>query len=122
MINIIIELEFLLQSAGTIGIVIFYIVIAKLSAMMGKGLRLPSHNRWYYAACIMTLLTIPIHLYLHQIYENPHSMESVLDLEGLYISFLIMSNVIVIIASSKYWWWLKDELLEQWRLKKRSGL
>lgn len=49
-------------------------------------------------------------------------MESVLDLEGLYISFLIMSNVIVIIASSKYWWWLKDELLEQWRLKKRSGL
>ena len=122
MIKIILELEFLLQSAGTIGIVIFYIVIAKLSALMGKGLRLPSHYRWYYAACIMTLLTIPIHLYLHQIYENPHSMGSVLDLEGLYMSFLIISNLIVIFASSKYWWWLKDELLEQWRLKKRSGL
>ena len=122
MINIILELEFLLQSAGTIGIVIFYIVIAKLSALMGKGLRLPSYYRWYYAAYIITLLTIPIHLYLHMGYETPHSTESVLDLEELYMSFLIISNLIVIFASSKYWWWLKDELLEQWRLKKRSGL
>lgn len=118
----ILDLDLILHSAGTIGIVIFYVVIAKLSALMGKGLRLPSYYRWYYAACVVTLLTIPIHLYLHQRYETSHSMESVLDLEGLYISFLIISNVIVIIVSSRYWWWLKDELLNQWRLRQRTGL
>jgi len=109
--NIILELDFLLQSVGTFGIVIFYIILAKLSALMGKGLRLGSYYLWYYVAIIITLLTIPIHLYLHLSYETNHSLGAAIDLEGLYVSFLILSNIIVIIVSIKYWWWLKSELL-----------
>jgi len=107
--NIILELDFLLQSVGTFGIVIFYIILAKLSALMGKGLRLGSYYLWYYVAIIITLLTIPIHLYLHRPYETIHSLDA--DLEVIYVSFLLLSNIIVIIVSIKYWWWLKNELL-----------
>lgn len=108
--NIILELDFILQSTGTFGIVIFYFILAKLSALMGKGLRLGSYYHWYYVAIIITLLTIPIHLYLHMSYDTTHSMDEALDLEGLYVSFLLLSNIIVIIVSIKYWWWLKNEL------------
>jgi len=99
-----------LQSVGIFGIVIFYIALAKLSALMGKGLRLASFYLWYYVACIITLLTIPVHLYLHTIHETPHLLESAIDIQGLYFSFLLLSNVIVILVSFKYWLWLKDEL------------
>ncbi|MCX9029568.1 MAG: hypothetical protein OIN86_15480 [Candidatus Methanoperedens sp.] len=78
---------------------------------MGKGLRLASFYLWYYVACIITLLTIPIDLYLHQRYETPHL--PAIDIQGLYFSFLLLSNVIVILVSFKYWLWLKDELLNQ---------
>ncbi|PWB49853.1 MAG: hypothetical protein C3F06_13610 [Candidatus Methanoperedenaceae archaeon] len=107
--NIILELDFLLQSVGTFGIVIFYLILAKLSALMGKGLRLGSYYLWYYVAIIITLLTIPIHLFLHLSYETIHSLDA--DLEVIYVSFLLLSNIIVIIVSIKYWWWLKSELL-----------
>ena len=109
--NIILELDFILQSVGTVGIVIFYFTLAKLSALMGRGLRLGSYHLWYYIAIIITLLTIPIHLYLHLFYEKTHSLGIALDLEGLYVSFLLLSNSIVIVVSIKYWWWLKNELL-----------
>jgi len=107
--NIILELDFILQSVGTVGIVIFYFTLAKLSALMGRGLRLGSYHLWYYIAIIITLLTIPIHLYLHLFYA--HSLDAAIDLQGLYVSFLLLSNSIVIIVSIKYWWWLKNELL-----------
>ena len=102
-------LDLLLQSIGIIGIFVFFIVLAKLSARMGEGLRLPSYYLWYYVAIIVALLTIPVHVYLHQKYEMPHSVES-LDLQGLYVSLLLISNVIVILVSVRYWWWLKDEI------------
>lgn len=97
----------LLQSVGTIGVVIFYLVLSRLSARMGEGLRLPRYYRWHYAACIIALSSIPVHLYLHQ----PGLAGSSLDLQALYISLLLISNVIVILVSFRYWGWLKDELL-----------
>ena len=99
------------------GIVIFFIVLAKLSALMGKGMRLPPYYLWYYLAGILTAMTIPVHLFLHQKYGSPHSQETVIDLQAVYFSFLLLSNIIVIIVSIKYWWWLKDELLDRTRIK-----
>ena len=119
MIGIILETDFVLQSLGIIGIVIFYTVLAKLSALMGKGMRLPPYYLWYYVASLITSFTIPIHLFLHQRYETPHSLEYVIDLQGIYFSLLLLSNIIVLIVSFKYWWWLKDELLNRNRLKNR---
>ncbi len=107
----ILELEFILQSIGVIGVVVFYVVLSKLSARMGEGLKLAPYYKLDYVACIIISLTIPIHAYLHQKYE-PHSMEY-LDLQGLYILLLLISNVIVIIVSFRYWWWLKDEILKE---------
>lgn len=78
---------------------------------MGKGMRLGSYYLLYYVAILITLLTIPIHLYIHLNYENIHSLGEAIDLEGLYVSFLLLSNMIVIMVSVKYWWWLKRELL-----------
>lgn len=78
---------------------------------MGKGMRLGSYHLLYYIAIIITLLTIPIHLYIHLNYKTMHSFEEAIDLEGLYVSFLLLSNIIVIMVSIKYWWWLKKELL-----------
>ncbi|MCX9081923.1 MAG: hypothetical protein OIN83_06975 [Candidatus Methanoperedens sp.] len=109
--KIILDLDFILQSIGTIGIVIFFVILAKLSELMGKGLRLESYHLWYYIAIIITLLSIPIHLYLHLNYETTHSLDAAIDLQALYVSFLLFSNIIVIIVSIKYWWWLKNELL-----------
>lgn len=112
-----IEMELLYQSTGVIGIVIFYFVIAKLSARMGEGLMLPAYYRWDYIACIIAIFTIPLHAYLHKEYADIHSGQVLLDYEGLYIFLLLLSNVIVIIVSLKYWWWLKDEILGK-KLKK----
>jgi hypothetical protein len=70
---------------------------------------LAPYYRWYYVASTITLLTIPVHVYLHQESEIPHSVES-LDLQGLYISLLLISNVVAILVSFRYWWWLKDEM------------
>jgi hypothetical protein len=101
----------ILQSVGTIGVVVFYIILSRLSARMGEGLRLPPYYRWHYAACIIALSTIPLHLYLHQTYDIPDLAGSSLDLQALYISLLLISNIIVILVSFRYWGWLKDELL-----------
>lgn len=107
----ILEPDVILHSIGIIGIVIFYIVLARLSALMGKGLRLSHFYLWYYVASLLSLLTIPIHLYLHTKYENPHLSGSALDIQSLYFFLFLLSNIIVIIVSFRYWWWLKDELL-----------
>lgn len=96
----ILELDFLLQSIGIIGILVFYIVLAKLSARMGEGLMLAPYYQLYYVACIIVSLTIPVHMYSES-----------LDLKGLYISLLLIGNVIVILISIRYWWWLKNEIL-----------
>ncbi|MCZ7392044.1 MAG: hypothetical protein ABOK23_10125 [Candidatus Methanoperedens sp.] len=92
-------------SVGTIGIVIFYLVLAKLSARMGNGLGLAPYYLWDYVACIIALSSIYVHAQLHPIPQHAS-----LDVQGLYISLLLLSNVIVVIVSFKYWWWLKDEL------------
>ncbi len=104
--------ELILQSIGIIGIVISFIIIAKLSERMGEGLMLAKYYRLDYIASILALSTIPIHIYLHQKYELPHAEGAFLDIEVLYIFLLLVSNVIVILVSVRYWWWLKDEILE----------
>ncbi|MCZ7383028.1 MAG: hypothetical protein O8C64_15835 [Candidatus Methanoperedens sp.] len=101
----------LLQSVGTIGVVIFYLVLSRLSARMGEGLGLPPHYRWHYAASIIALSSIPVHLYLHQNYDMSGLADSSLDLQALYLSLLLISNIIVILVSFRYWGWLKDELI-----------
>ncbi len=73
---------------------------------MGKGLGLAPYYFLDYAACFIALTSIYVHAQLHL---QPSS----LDLQGLYISLLLLSNVIVILVSFKYWWWLKDELLSK---------
>lgn len=106
----ILEIDLVLQSIGVIGFIIFYIVLAKLSERMGEGLKLPPYYRLNYAASIITFLTIPLHVYLHQNYNVAHSLET-LDLQGMYVLLLIFSNVIVLFVSIRYWIWLKDEIL-----------
>ncbi len=95
------ELDFILQTVGAIGVVVFYIVLARLSARMGNGFKLPPYYLWYYVSCIIMELTIPVYVSLRQTPE----------LRTLYFSMLLISNVIAIIVSYRYWWWLKDELL-----------
>jgi len=106
----ILELDFLLNFIGIAGVLIFYITLAKLSQRMGEGLRLPPYYRWYYVSCFITLLTIPLHIYLHQNYDLSLENDS-LDLQGIYVFMLLLGNVIVILVSIKYWGWLKDEIL-----------
>ena len=103
--------ELILQSIGIIGIVISFFIIAKLSERMGEGLMLSKYYRLDYVSVILALSTIPVHFYLHQEYELPHAENTFLDMEGLYIFLLLVSNVIVILVSIRYWWWLKDEIL-----------
>lgn len=107
----ILELDFLLHSIGIAGILIFYIILAKLSRRMGEGLRLPPYYRWYYAACIIAFLSIPLHIYLHQNYGIQGLKNDFIDFLGIYVLMLLLSNVIVILVSIKYWGWLKDEVL-----------
>ena len=76
---------------------------------MGKGLMMRPYYQWFYIAIIITFLSIPLHLYMHIAYAT-HSLEAI-DLEGLYISLLLLGNIIVFAASIKYWWWLKKELI-----------
>jgi hypothetical protein len=107
----ILEMDFLLHSIGIAGVLIFYTILAKLSERMGEGLRLPPYYRWYYLACIIAFLSIPLHIYLHQNYAI-HGLENdSLYIQGIYIFILLLSNVIVILVSIKYWGWLKDEIL-----------
>lgn len=103
-------MELFLQSIGVAGIVIFYLILAKLSARMGEGLMLPSYYLWDYVAGIIALSTIPFHVFLHQTYDMPHEPGTLLDLQGLYILMLLISYLIVILVSFRYWWWLKDEI------------
>lgn len=103
------EQELILQSIGITGIIIFYIVLAKLSARMGEGLMLRPYYLLDYAACVIVLSTIPVHLYIYQQYGLAHLGES-LDLQVIYFSLLLLSNIIVILVSIRYWWWLKSEL------------
>lgn len=104
-------MDFLLHSIGIAGILIFYIILAKLSERMGEGLRLPPYYRWYYAACIIVLLSIPLHIYLHQNYNIQGLENDSFDMQGIYVFMLLLSNVVVILVSIKYWGWLKDEIL-----------
>jgi len=85
---------------------------------MGEGLRLAPYYRWYYVASIITLSSIAVHSYLHQKYGILPLADSSLDLQGLYISLLLIGNVIVILVSFRYWWWLKDEL---WVNRNKGG-
>ena len=101
-------LDLLLQSIGITGIIVFYIVLAKLSARMGEGLMLPRYYLWDYIACVIIFLTIPAHAYLHIIYEIPHPAP--LEFQVLYVAMLLTGTIIVILVSLKYWWWLKDEI------------
>lgn len=103
-------LDLILQSIGITGIIIFYIVLAKLSARMGEGLMLPRYYLWDYIACILIFLTIPAHAYLHIRYEIPHPAPP--EFQVLYVSLFLVSTVIVILVSLKYWWWLKDEIFK----------
>jgi hypothetical protein len=75
---------------------------------MGKGLGLAPYYLWDYVACIIALSSIYVHAQLYPNYGT--SQPSSLDLKGLYISLLLLSNVIVVLVSFKYWWWLKDEI------------
>lgn len=105
--------ELILQSIGITGIVISFIIIAKLSARMGEGLMLAPYYRWDYVAVILALSTIPLHFYLHQKYEMPHAENVSMDMGGLYVFLLLISNIIVILVSFRYWWWLKGAILNQ---------
>jgi hypothetical protein len=102
-----------MQSSGIIGIVIFYIVLAKLSARMGEGLHLPPYYLWYYVSCIIALLAIPVHAYLHQKFTILHSLGVSIYSQGIYFSLLLAGNLIAILVSFRYWWWLKDEILSK---------
>ncbi|MDW7726584.1 MAG: hypothetical protein SCH70_05630 [Candidatus Methanoperedens sp.] len=103
----------ILQSIGITGVVISFIIIAKLSERMGEGLMLPKYYRLDYVAAILALSTIPVHIYLHRKYELPHTENAFLGMEAFYIFLLLVSNIIVIIVSIRYWWWLKDEIMEK---------
>ncbi len=107
----ILEMDFVLHSIGIAGVLIFYIILAKLSQRMGEGLRLPPYYRWYYAAFIIVLLSIPLHIYLHQNYNLQGMENGSLDIQVIYVFMLLLSNVIVILVSIKYWGWLKEEIL-----------
>jgi uncharacterized membrane protein len=109
----ILEMDLLLHSIGIAGVLIFFIVLAKLSEQMGEGLRLPRYYRWYYAACIIAVVSIPLHIYLHQNYNDPGLKNDSIDVQGIYVLVLLLSNVIVILVSIKYWGWLKDEILSE---------
>jgi len=88
---------------GISGFLIFYAVLAHLSARMGEGLRLPPYYRIYYFAVLFLILAG-----LYGWYDGSENMVMVL---------LIFGNALAVAASHKYWWWLKDEL---W-MKKDKG-
>lgn len=92
---------------GISGFLIFYAVLAHLSARMGEGLRLPGYYRIYYIAILFLMSGALYRLY---IYNGEVS-------EDMMMILLIIGNVLAVAASYRYWWWLKDEL---W-IKKDKG-
>lgn len=91
---------------GISGILVFYAVLAHLSARMGEGLRVPGYYRIYYIA-ILFLISGAV----YGLYVNGGVPEDIV------IILLITGNVLTVAASYRYWWWLKDEL---W-IKKDKG-
>ena len=85
---------------GISGFLIFYAVLAHLSARMGEGLRLPGYYRIYYIAIFFLMLAA---FYGWYMYNGEGS-------EDMMMIFLIIGNALAVVASHKYWWWLKDEL------------
>jgi hypothetical protein len=85
---------------GISGFIVFYAVLAHLSARMGEGLRLSGYYRLYYIA-ILILVVAALYGWL---YTDEKGWDDML------IIMLIVGNVLAVSASHKYWWWLKDEL------------
>ncbi|VVB90201.1 Uncharacterised protein [uncultured archaeon] len=92
---------------GISGFIVFYAVLAHLSARMGEGLRLPGYYRIYYIAILVLALAV--------FYGWYHTGEKGSD--DVLIILLTIGNLLAIAASHKYWWWLKEEL---W-MKKNKG-
>lgn len=88
----------ILYLLGISGFLIFYAVLAHLSARMGEGLRLPGYYRIYYIAIFFLILAA-----FYGWYNGEGS-------EDMIMIFLIIGNALAVVASYKYWWWLKDEL------------
>jgi dolichyl-phosphate-mannose--protein O-mannosyl transferase len=93
---------------GISGFIVFYAVLAHLSARMGEGLRLSGYYRLYYIAILILIMAA---LYGWYRYADEKGSDDML------LILLIAGNVLAVSASYKYWWWLKDEL---W-IKKRRG-
>lgn len=85
---------------GISGFLIFFAVLAHLSARMGEGLHLPPYYRIYYIALLFLILAA---LYVWYIYSGE-------GFEDMMLVLLIIGNALAVVASYKYWWWLKDEL------------
>ncbi len=97
-------LEFSLFFLGILGLLVFYIALAHLSARMGEGMGVPKYYLLYYFAILVLIMTIPVGWQIH--YASSTTSEDTL------FALLIIGNSIVLAASYKYWWWLKDELLK----------
>lgn len=96
-------IEFGLFFLGILGLLVFYTVLARLSARMGEGMGIPKYWILYYFSILTLILTIPAGWSVHYT-GNSDSGDTLFTL-------LIIGNVVAIAASFKYWWWLKDELL-----------
>jgi len=82
---------------GMLGIIVLFLVLARLSARMGEGMHLARYYYLYYLSILLVILAAFL-------YFQP--------LDGiLALGLLIGSNCLAILASYKYWWWLKDELV-----------
>lgn len=92
---------------GISGFLIFYAVLAHLSARMGEGLRVPGYYMIYYIAILFLISGALYGLYIY----NGEGHEDIMMI------LLITGNMLAVAASYRYWWWLKDEL---W-IKKDKG-
>jgi hypothetical protein len=86
---------------GISGFIVFYAVLAHLSARMGEGLRLSRYYRLYYIAILVLAVAA---LYGWYRYADEKGLDDMVQI------MLIVGNVLAVAASCKYWWWLKDEL------------
>ncbi|VVB85431.1 Uncharacterised protein [uncultured archaeon] len=95
-------LDFGLFFIGIFGLIVFYIILAHLSARMGAGLGVPGYYLLYFIAILVLILAILAgwSIYLKGNYGHVYIL----------FSLLIIGNIIAIAASYKYWWWLKNEL------------
>lgn len=98
-------IEFGLFFLGISGLLVFYTVLARLSARMGEGMGITKYCILYYFSILALILTIPVAWSVHYT-GNRNSGDTLFAL-------LTTGNVIAIAASFKYWWWLKDELLDK---------